>query len=67
MGHLSTRVKILRHLGKAVQKLDVVMVSLKIAHDVSQGGHPRLESTLPYLVDGLDEYKKLLLRLRDEI
>jgi len=63
----STRNKIMKNLMQAAKSMDKAMVSLKIAHDVSLGAHPRMEEMMPYLVDGLDEYKKLLLRLREEI
>uniref|UniRef100_A0A6H1ZP82 Uncharacterized protein n=1 Tax=viral metagenome TaxID=1070528 RepID=A0A6H1ZP82_9ZZZZ len=67
MGGRSIRNKIMYNLEQAARNMDKAMISLKKAHDVSLGGHPRLESLLPPLVEGLDEYKKLFLRLREEI
>lgn len=63
----TTRNKIMKHLQKAIDRCDEILLDFRAADDLAAGNHPRLTEYMPSFVESVDSIKAGLTTFREQI
>jgi len=63
----TTRNKIMKHLQKAIDRCDEILLDFRAADDLAAGNHPLLTQYLPSFVESVDSLKQGLIAFRELI
>lgn len=67
VGHRSTRNKMRFQMEKVVDHLDRTFKHFQYLEELSGGGSPFINETLPFIVAAVQELKKAVLRFRESL